>query len=50
MLRHLEEHLARHLERESDPKFERVRQVLQNEFEGQTWLERGVLIFSQYFD
>ena len=50
MLRHLEEHLARHLERESDPKFERVRQVLQNEFEGQTWLERGVLIFSQYFE
>jgi superfamily II DNA/RNA helicase len=46
----LEQHLARHLERESDPKFERVREVLQDEFEGRTWLERGVLIFSQYYD
>lgn len=50
ILKRLEEHLTRHLERESDPKFERVRQVLQDEFEGQTWLERGVLIFSQYYD
>jgi hypothetical protein len=50
ILRRLEEHLSRHLERESDPKFERVRKVLGDEFEGQTWLERGVLIFSQYFD
>jgi hypothetical protein len=29
ILHRLEDHLARHLERESDPKFERVRQVLQ---------------------
>jgi superfamily II DNA or RNA helicase len=50
ILRRLEDHLARHLERESDPKFERVRQVLQDDFEGQTWLQRGVLIFSQYYD
>ena len=50
ILERLEQHLARHLERESDPKFERVREVLQDDFEGQTWLERGVLIFSQYYD
>lgn len=50
ILRRLEDHLSRHLERESDPKFERVRQVLNDDFEGQTWLERGVLIFSQYYD
>ena len=50
ILRRLEQHLARHLERESDPKCERVRHVLHDDFEGQTWLERGVLIFSQYYD
>lgn len=50
ILRRLEEHLSRHLERESDPKFDRVRKILNDEFEGQTWLERGVLIFSQYYD
>ena len=50
ILRRLEDHLSRHLERESDPKFERVRQVLNEDFEGQTWRERGVLIFSQYYD
>jgi hypothetical protein len=50
ILRRLEDHLARHLERDSDPKFERVRQVLQDDFEGQTWLARGALIFSQYYD
>lgn len=50
ILRRLEDHLARHLARDSDPKFERVRQVLIEEFEGQSWLERGVLIFSQYYD
>lgn len=50
ILRRLEDHLTRHLMRESDPKFERVRQVLNDDFEGQTWLERGVLIFSQYYD
>jgi superfamily II DNA or RNA helicase len=50
ILRRLEDHLSRHLEREPDPKFERMRQVLNEEFEGQTWRERGVLIFSQYYD
>ena len=50
ILRQLEDHLARHLEREPDPKFERLRQVLIEEFEGQSWLDRGVLIFSQYYD
>jgi superfamily II DNA or RNA helicase len=46
----LEEHLVRHLEREDDPKFERVREILALEFEGRTWLDRGVLIFSQFYD
>lgn len=50
ILRRLEDHLARHLEREDDPKFERVREVLQLKFEGRTWLEMGVLIFSQFYD
>lgn len=50
ILRHLEQHLTRHLERESDPKCERVLDVLRSDFEGQTWLERGVLIFTQYYD
>lgn len=50
LLKRLEEHLARHLEREDDPKFERVRDVLALEFEGRHWLERGVLIFSQFYD
>lgn len=50
ILHRLEEHLARHLEREPDPKFERVRHVLGDEFEGEMWLKRGVLIFSQYYD
>jgi superfamily II DNA/RNA helicase len=46
----LENHLARHLEREHDPKFERVLEILSMEFEGRTWLDRGVLIFSQFYD
>ncbi len=50
LLKRLEEHLSRHLERENDPKFERVRDILALEFEGRTWLERGVLIFSQFYD
>lgn len=50
ILQRLEKHLLRHLEHESDPKFERVRQILNEVFDGQTWLERGVLIFSQYYD
>lgn len=50
LLKRLEEHLARHLEREDDPKFERVREILALEFEGRNWLDRGVLIFSQFYD
>lgn len=50
ILRRLEDHLARHLERETDPKFERVRQLLDEDFEGQTWCEHGILIFSQYYN
>ena len=50
LLQRLEAHLVRHLEREDDPKFDRVCQVLQHEFEGRTWLEKGVLIFSQFYD
>ena len=42
--------MSRHLEREDDPKFERVRDILALEFEGRTWLDRGVLIFSQFYD
>ena len=49
-LMRLEGHLARHLEREDDPKFERLREVLSLEFEGRSWLDRGVLIFSQFYD
>ena len=50
ILQRLEQHLLRHLEREADPKFERVLDVLNNDFENQSWLNRGVLIFSQYYD
>jgi superfamily II DNA or RNA helicase len=50
LLRRLEDHLTRHLGREDDPKFERVRQVLRQEFEGRTWAERGVLMFTQFYD
>jgi superfamily II DNA/RNA helicase len=49
-LQRLEGHLVRHLEREDDPKFERVRDVLTSNFEGRTWLDIGVLIFSQFYD
>jgi superfamily II DNA or RNA helicase len=50
ILQRLEQHLERHLAQESDPKCERVLEILKSDFEGQTWLERGVLIFSQYYD
>jgi superfamily II DNA or RNA helicase len=50
LLQRLRDHLANHLEREDDPKFERVRDVLNLEFDGQKWIERGVLIFSQFYD
>jgi hypothetical protein len=50
LLQRLEHHLVRHLDRENDPKFERVREVLEEEFEGRSWFERGILIFSQFYD
>jgi superfamily II DNA or RNA helicase len=50
LLQLLRDHLQTHLSREDDPKFERVREVLKLDFEGQTWLDRGTLIFSQYYD
>lgn len=50
ILRDLESHLARHLEHDRDPKFEQVIEVLQSSFEGKTWLERGTLIFTQFYD
>jgi superfamily II DNA or RNA helicase len=50
VLQRLEEHLARYLGREDDPKFERMREILASEFEGRTWRDRGVLIFSQFYD
>lgn len=50
LLQRLRDHLAGHLEREDDPKFERVREVLGLTFQGQKWVERGVLIFSQFYD
>lgn len=50
VLGRLESHLLRHLDQEVDPKFARVRDVLGRLFEGRSWLDRGVLIFSQYYD
>ncbi len=46
----LRDHLNRQLQSEGDPKFERVLEVLRSDFDGATWLSRGVLIFSQYYD
>jgi hypothetical protein len=50
ILGRLRDHLARQLELQLDPKFERVIEVLPSVFEGSTWLDRGTLIFSQYYD
>lgn len=50
LLERLRDHLGRHFEQETDPKFERVEEVLRSEFDNVTWLKRGVLIFSQYYD
>lgn len=50
LLQRLRDHLEAHLSREDDPKFERVRDVLNLDFEGQKWIEHGVLIFSQFYD
>lgn len=46
----LRDHLNRQLQSECDPKFDRVLEMLRADFEGDTWLDRGVLIFSQYYD
>ena len=46
----LRDHLKHQLDTEGDPKFDRVLEVLQSDFEGDTWLDRGVLIFTQYYD
>ena len=50
ILLRLRDHLRRQWELEGDPKFERVLDVLKSVFEGASWIERGVLIFTQYFD
>ena len=50
MLERLRDHLARQLGQEGDPKFDRIADVLQQDFDDFTWIERGVLIFSQYYD
>jgi len=50
VLGRLRDHLKRQLDVDGDPKFDRVLEVVRSEFEGATWVERGVLIFSQYFD
>jgi len=50
ILTRLRDHLVAHLQREPDPKFERILGVLNLDFEGQKWLDRGVLIFSQFYD
>ena len=49
-LERLRDHLQRQLDRDGDPKFDRVAEILQREFDGATWLTRGVLIFSQFYD
>jgi hypothetical protein len=46
----LRDHLQRQIELEGDPKFDRVLEVLRSDFEGASWIERGVLIFTQYYD
>jgi SNF2 family DNA or RNA helicase len=50
LLELLRDHLKRQLDQESDPKFDRVAELLETEFDEVSWLERGVLIFSQFYD
>ncbi len=38
------------LQRQTDPKFERVQWLVEQEYQGKSLLERGVLIFSQFYD
>lgn len=50
LLTRLRDQLARQLENEGDPKCDRVLEILRLSFEGITWLERGALVFTQYYD
>jgi len=50
LLERLRSHLARQWEQEGDPKFDRILETLQSDFEGRTWIELGSLVFSQYYD
>jgi superfamily II DNA or RNA helicase len=50
LLIQLRDQLTRQHQSEGDPKFDRVLEILRSEFEDTAWLERGVLIFSQYYD
>ena len=50
ILRRLEDHLERHLEREPDPKFERVRQVLDEDFRDKRGASGACDLVSQYYN
>ncbi|MGJ8726556.1 MAG: helicase-related protein [Roseibacillus sp.] len=50
LLERLRGHLARQWEQEGDPKFDRILETLTSDFEGETWLKLGALVFSQYYD
>jgi superfamily II DNA or RNA helicase len=50
LLELLRDHLKRQLDQEDDPKFDRVAETLETKFDDVSWLERGVLIFSQFYD
>lgn len=50
LLELLRDHLKRQLDQEGDPKFDRVAETLETKFDDVSWLERGVLIFSQFYD
>ena len=50
LLGQLRDHLQRQLQIEDDPKFERILTVLRSKVDAITWLDRGALIFTQYYD
>ena len=50
LLVRLRDHLEKQIQQEGDPKFDRVLEIIKSDFEGVSWLDRGVLIFTQYFD
>ena len=50
ILQRLRDHLHRQSIQEGDPKFDRVLDILLSDFEGTSWIDRGILIFSQYYD